>query len=296
MPIMKFKALAAAIILATPVFANATPFTLLAGGNIELEQGTKVTGDIGAKGNINAKYESQVTGNVTAGGNVTLEQKSQIKGNATAGNKVDVKYQAEVTGKVAGKTNSPSLNALPAAADFKAGGKAYGLKSGATAEMATGSYGNVNLEYDSTLKLSAGTYYFDSLTVGAESSFIFDLSKGAINLIINNNVNIGSQFDFEMLNGTANDIYTETKGNWTQGMAGEWFGTLFASGAGSNMHFDQGNKLGGVFMAGKNIQLNLNTIVTAMPEETSKVPVPGSLPLLAIGLVSLALFRRRKVH
>ncbi|KQV59640.1 hypothetical protein ASD07_22675 [Duganella sp. Root336D2] len=295
MPNMKLKALAAAAVLATPVFANATPFTLLAGGNINLEQGTNVTGDVGAKGNIHSKYESQVSGNVSAGGNVTLEQKSQIKGNATAGKQVDVKYQANVTGTVAGKTNSPSLNTLPTATDFKTGGKAYGLKSGATAEMASGSYGKVNLEYDSTLKLSAGTYYFDSLTVGAESAFIFDLSGGAINLFVKNNVEIGSKFDFEMLNGTANDIYTETKGNWTQGAWSEWFGTLFASGAGSNMHFNQGSVLGGTFIARKNIQLDLNSIVTAMPEETSKVPNPSSLPLLAIGLASLALFRRRNV-
>lgn len=296
MPIMKLKTFAVAAILAAPVFANAMPFTLLAGGNIDLEQGTKVTGDVGAKGNIHAKYESQVTGNVTAGGNVTLEQKSQIKGNATAGKNVDVKYQADVTGKVTGKTNSPSLDALPAATDFKAGGKAYGLKSGATAEMATGSYGNVNLEYDTTLKLTAGTYYFDSLTVGAESSLVFDLSGGAINLFIKNNVNIGSKFDFEMLNGTANDIYTETQGNWTQGAWSEWFGTLFASGANSNMHFNQDSRLGGTFIARKNIQLNFGSTVIAMPEETSGVPVPGSLPLLAIGLASLALFRRRNAR
>lgn len=294
MPTMKLKALAAAAILAAPIFAHATPFTLLAGGNINLEQGTKVTGDVGAKGNIHSKYESQVTGNVSAGGNVTLEQKSQIKGNATAGMQVEVKYQADVTGTVAGKTNSPSLNTLPASTDFKAGGKAYGLKSGATAELATGSYGKVNLEYDSTLKLSAGTYYFDSLTVGAESAFIFDLSGGAINLFINGNVNIGSGFDFEMLNGRANDIYTETRGNWTQGMAGEWFGTLFASGTDSNLHFNQDSRLGGTIIARKNIQLDLGSTVTAMPEDTAKVPAPGTLPLLAIGLLSLAFFRRRK--
>lgn len=293
MQFTKLTALAVAALFATPIFAHATPFTLLAGGNISLEQGTKVNGDVGAKGNIQAKYESQVNGNVAAGGNVTLEQKSQIQGNATAGGKVEVKYQANVSGSAAGKTNSPSLNALPAATDFNAGQNAYGLKSGATAAMAAGSYGNVNLEYDSTLKLSAGTYYFDSLTVGAESSFIFDLTGGAIKLFIKNNANIGSHFDFEMLNGTANDIYTETQGNWTQGAWSEWFGTLFASGAGSNMHFDQGSTLGGTFIARKNIQLNLGSVVTAMPEKTAKVPVPGSLPLLAIGLMSLALFRRK---
>ncbi|WP_426171362.1 DUF7305 domain-containing protein [Pseudoduganella sp. R-34] len=292
---MKPKFLALAAILTVPAFANATPLTLFAGNNVTLEQGSKVTGDVGAKGNVTVKYGSQVTGNVAAGRNITLEQNSQIKGNATAGNQVEVKYQANVTGNVSGKTNSPTLNTLPPATDFKSGGNAYGLKSGATAVLAGGQYGNVNLEYDSTLKLTAGTYYFDSLTVGAESAFIFDLSGGAIKLFIKNHVNIGSNFDFEMLNGTANDIYTETTGNWTQGAWGEWFGTLFASGANSNMHFNQGNKLGGIFMAGKNIQLDLDTIVTAMPEENSKVPVPGSLPLLAIGLASLALLRRRNV-
>jgi len=290
---MKLKIIVATFVLSAPVFANATPFTLFAGGNVDLEQGTRVTGDVGAKGNANVKYDAQVTGNVSAGGNITLEQKSQIKGDATAGNKVEVKYQATVTGNVAGKTNSPALNALPLATSFQAKGDAFNLKSGATNAMAAGEYGKVNLEFDSTLKLTAGSYYFDSLTVGAESKFIFDLSHGAIKLFIKNNVNIGSDFDFDMLNGTANDIYTETTGNWTQGRSSEWFGTLFASGANSNMHFNQDSKLGGTFIARKNIQLDLGSTVVAMPEETAKVPVPGSLPLLAIGLASLALLRRR---
>lgn len=291
---MKFKSAAAASLLAAPVFAHAAPITLFAGQNVNLEQGSKVTGDVGAKGNIHAKYDSQVTGNVLGGGNVTLEQKSKVSGNATAGGKVDVKYGAQVNGNVAGKTSSPTLDSLPAGTVFDAGSKAFGLNAYATGSMGQGKYGKVNIGYDSTLTLTAGTYYFDSLVVNSESKFIFDLSGGAINLFIKGNVNIGSNFDFEMLNGDATKIYTETKGNWEQGAWGEWFGTLFASGADSSLHFNQGSVLGGTFMARKNIQLDTGSVVSAMPKEAAKIPVPGSLPLLAVGLMALALFRREQ--
>jgi hypothetical protein len=291
---MKLKAIVAALVLATPVFANATPFTLFAGKNVNLEQSTKVTGDVAAKGNIDGKLGSQVSGNLVAGGNVTLEQNATVSGNATAGGKVVQKIDSKVAGTAAGKTSSPSLDTMPLATNFSSGGKAFGLNAYAADKMNEGKYGKVNVGYDSTLTLTAGSYYFDSLTVSADSKFIFDLSGGDINLFINGNVNIGSNFDFQMLNGTANDIYTETKGNWEQGAFGEWFGTLFASGADSNLHFNQGSTLGGTFMARKNIQLDIGSVVSAMPSDSAKVPVPGSLPLLAIGLMALALFSRRK--
>lgn len=293
---MKFKTISAAILLAAPFFANATPFTLLAGKNVSLEQGVKVSGDVGAKGNVDAKINSQVLGNVASGGNITLEQSAKINGNATAGGNVTNKIDSKVSGNILNHTVSPTLNSLPAATSFTVGTQAFRLNANGSGQISEGRYGKVNLGMGSTLTLTAGSYYFESLQVSAESNFIFDLAGGDINLYILGNVNIGSNFDVEMLHGGAGDIYTETKGNWEQGAFGEWYGTLFGSGAGSNLHFNQGSVLDGTFMANKNIQLDIGTEVSGMASEASEVPVPGSLPLLAIGLLPLAFVLRRKVR
>jgi cytoskeletal protein CcmA (bactofilin family) len=338
---MNMKKLSAALLLATPVLAHAAPFTLFAGKNIALEQGTRVAGDIAAKGNIQAKIGAEIKGNILATGNVTLEQSANVRGDINAGSKVNLNYQSQVGGKVSTSTSdrtavtleqgakvggtishkegtklttgidashggevftsvtAPALQELPKATTFSAGTTAFNLNAYTSSTLAGGSYGGVNIGYDSTLTLSAGSYYFDSLNVNAEGKFIFDLSGGAINLYIKKDVNIGEKFEFVTLNGSAGDIYTETLGNWNQGSSGAWYGTLFGSGTDSTLHFNQNSTIGGTFLATKNIQLDLNSTVTGLPSQPSQetpgaqVPLPGTLSLMGLGLLALAGLRRR---
>lgn len=335
------KKLSAALLLATPVFAHAAPFTLFAGKNIALEQGTKVSGDIAAKGNLQAKIGTEVNGNVLATGNVTLEQNANVRGDVSSGSKVNLKYQSQVGGKVSTSTSdktavtleqgakvggtithqegtklttkvdashggevfanvaAPALHELPKATTFSAGTTAFNLNAYTSGTLAGGYYGGVNIGYDSTLTLTSGSYYFDSLNVNADGKFIFDLSGGAINLYIKKDVNIGEKFEFVTVNGSAGNIYTETLGSWNQGSHGAWYGTLFGSGSDSTLHFNQHSTLGGTFLATKNIQLDLNTTVAGLPSApnqgtpSAEVPLPGTLALMGLGLLALAGLRRR---
>lgn len=334
------KAIAALLLVAAPVFASAGPYTIYAGKNVELNQETKVTGNVAAGGNLDMKYQAQVQGNVTATGKVTVEQGAKVFGNVASADKVHLKYESTVTGKVETSTrenvavtleqaskvgnvvhnsgtkidakwganyandmiasvNAPALDVLPGATPFSVGSNAFNLGPYTAGALGQGKYGKINLGTDSTLTLTAGSYYFDSLDIGGFGKLIFDLQGGAINIYVQNNIKIGQDFEFDVLNGSATSIYTETKGNYDLGINGEWYGTLFGSGDKSNLHFNQNSTIGGTFLARQNIQLDIYSTVVGLPSgndqaQSGKIPLPGSLPLLGLGLLALATLRRRK--
>lgn len=316
---------------------------MYAGKNIELNQQTKVTGNVAAGGNLDMKYQAQVVGNVTTTGKTTIEQGAKVTGNVAAGDKVHLKYESTVTGNVTTSSRdnvavtleqaskvgnvvhnsgtaleakwgsnyakdviaagnapitAPVLDVLPGASPFTVGSTAFDLAAYKTGALAQGKYGKVNLGTDSTLTLTAGSYYFDSLDIGGFGKLIFDLKGGDIKLYVLNNIKIGQDFEFDVLNGSAAGIYTETMGNYDLGINGEWYGTLFGSGDKSNLHFNQNATLGGTFLARQNIQLDIYSTFVGLPtgndqNQSGKVPLPGTLPLLGLGLVALATLRRR---
>lgn len=279
---------------------------VVAGGAVNVEQDARVDGNVASAGKVHLKYQSSVTGNVTTSTRdkaaVTLEQNAKVDGsiNHNAGTKLDAKwgsnFGSETVAPAGTPIAAPSLDVLPGATAFSVGTDAFNLNASNTGSMSQGKYGKVHLGWDSTLTLSAGSYYFDSLEIGGDGKLVFDLSGGAINLFILNNVSIGQNFEFETLNGSASSIYTETHGNYDLGLNGEWYGTLFGSGASSNLHFNQNSTLGGTFLARNNIDLNLDSIVTGMPDQgtpANGIPTPGTLPLLGMGLLALAGLRRR---
>lgn len=125
--------------------------------------------------------------------------------------------------------------------------------------------------------------------------FNFDLSGGAINLYVTGNVNIGNHLDVNLIGGASSGLHAETKGDWSQDGFGEWFGTIYASGANSDLHFGQNSALTGSFLAAHNLSINGDSVVNLReaPVGASAIPEPVSVLLAALGLAGLALSRRR---
>ena len=270
-------------------------------GKVNVEQGAKVVGDVVSADKVHLKYESTVTGKVETSTKekvaVTLEQASKV-GNVVhnSGTTVDVKWGANPGKDIIAPVTAPSLDVLPGATPFTVGTNAFDLGAYTTGSLAQGKYGKVNLGTDSTLTLTAGSYYFDSLDIGGFGKLIFDLKGGAINIFVLNNIKIGQDFEFDTINGSAASIYTETRGNYDLGINGEWYGTLFGSGDKSNLHFNQNATLGGTFLARQNIQLDIYSTLVGLPGSPPVVD-DGFLklrPLLGLGLLALATLRRRQ--
>ena len=254
---------------------------IFAFGEIEVSGGSSVSGDlhslsdsieisVAVGGSVYAGEDIEVAsrnrvmigGDAHAGESIELGRNARIGGNATAGNAINR------PGQVNGTTCAPCTPVPPTPATcpesfdfaslkpppittFSAGGPNFG--SGSYREslaLAPGSYGNINLNgFESSFRLSPGSYYFNDVRLGSSARIYLDLSGGGeIRIFIKedfragNNLQVfvsetGSPSSYERAidrnNGVASvtaqiaeRIYLEAHGAVSITSAGEWFGSL----------------------------------------------------------------------
>lgn len=151
---------------------------------------------------------------------------------------------------------------MPEHTDFSAGGSNLSATWNNDITIAPGSYGSLSLGGKNKVYLSAGDYYFTSISSGTQPSLYLDLSGGDINIFVTGNVSFGDQLDIYVNSGSgyqsmtqgqnfrtsllplAAGVYLETLGSFSMSNQNEWFGTIFAQG---NISFANQNKLAGAY-------------------------------------------------
>ena len=294
-------------------------------GNVGLGGGSHATGDVDSGGNVVLGTSAIVDGNVRAAGKVTLGGSATVGGDVDAGLAtgiaIDLGTNAKVLGNathkagttisIGGGSSSVGANivgtpaapvpyvatVLPTPSVFSAGVTNVTKGGSQTTNLAPGSYNDIVLGSTNILNLSTGSYFFNTWDIGGGSTINFDLTSGGISLFFTGNVGIGNNLNVVLLNGDASDIYAETYGDWTLNGGGEWFGTIFGSGVGSDVHFGNNNSLTGAIFATRNLDFDGGSTANLLQADyltNNSVPEPGTLILLGSGLLGLVLVGRRK--
>lgn len=291
------------------------------GGDVAVGGSSQLKSNVYAGGNISAGSSTVIKGSAVATGTVNIGSAATLMGNLDAGAAAGVAVAIGGASKVDGvTTHRPGTTlsqgsavtvheaigvpaafaapSLPLATAFSAGGVNVTKGAAATFALAPGSYGAVALGNADSVNLSAGNYFFNSLSVGNSSSLHFDLTGGAVALFVTGDVHLGDSVTAFLNGGDASMVYAETAGNWIQEASGTWFGTVYGSGAASDLRFGGASTLTGAFYAARNLDIGdasvVNLLATARPLGAHAVPEPSSVFLGAIGAGAIALTRRRQ--
>jgi hypothetical protein len=231
-----------------------------------------------------------IHGNLSAGDDVTLNNNSFVTGTVTNPDAFNVgsgvTYGAHVSAM-------PALPTLPAATVFSDGVLDQSVGNGGTLTLIPGSYDDITLGGAATLNLSAGDYFLSSVTAGNALTINADVTGGDIHLYVTLEFNAGGTVAMNLTGGTWRNVFAETHSTSVNafriggGSGTNWHGSVFTPNGG--IHFGSGSSNGtveGYLWAGLDVDIEHSLDVI--------IPEPSSYVLLAIGLVGVCLWHRRR--
>lgn len=321
---------AACMFMATPALADLTDYAVFGANGVALDKDVRVSGLVGSGGDVGVGHNSSL-GGVRAGGDLTIAHDVQVAQDVVANGDVSVAHDSAIGGNViaggsltlgsgvtyastasgAGTPYSP-IPTLPAPTDFSSftGGSNQTVAANHTLSLAPSTYGSLTGGRDSTVNLSAGTYFFDAISVGHNSTMNLNLGGGDIVIYVGGNTVFDHDVIWNVSGGSAKDIYIETHGDFALGYMNEdntdvdFFGTVFASGGTvalgeSNITAGHDLDLAGAFYSDDKISLGYETnldfeLSDHFAQMVNPVPVPGAaiLGILGLGIAGAKLRKR----
>ena len=261
--------LSPASIFAGPPLSHYTIFAeekvFIGGGSfIQGLVGCSFVGTTASQRAVTLNAGADIQGDVRSSWHVQLNNGCFVYGTVThpAGTTITMGNPAGVNSDVVGDPEPPSL---PAPTLFASGGTSYtGLGNGATLVLAPGSYGDLQCGGGCTFTLSAGDYYFDSISTGNGLDLRIGLGGGQTNIYVTGRASFGSVDVFLINGGVPEDVYLESA--WTgtgtlpaafkAGGGSDWIGDVFAPNG--DIHFGGGSccsSFQGRFWSGKTVDI-----------------------------------------
>jgi hypothetical protein len=164
-----------------PQGASIVDTTLGSAGAVSFGAGAKVFGPTRSAGGLSEVQPGGTTQSITTGGSVKIDDRASVTGGVTAAGTITVSSTATVTG-----ATTPSASGLsPATTAWSVTnpGTSQGpitLQNGAVAAPLPNVYDAVVVNANSSLFLSTGTYFFQSLDLESSSKLFVDSSHGPV--------------------------------------------------------------------------------------------------------------------
>ncbi len=130
-------------------------------------------------------------------------------------------------------------------------------------ELAPGSYGDLNLGTQCSLRLSRGAYFFDSFIVDNGLDLYFDCAGGNIQIYVSGDVSLGTMSSLVVNDGDAANVFIETHGTFSTVNGSRWQGTVFAPEG--DIRLGAGCTVTGALFSGMQLILGNNVIVHYVP-------------------------------
>jgi hypothetical protein len=232
---------------------------LYSGFDLAIDRSSIVDGDVRSNDKIDIHRETTILGDIDAGGRIQLDQDVHVTGAAVSAHYVESQSNTMVDGGIVENGDPLSFNflALPHATSF-ATDPSNDVWAGRNSTMALvpGLYGDLEIERNSSLALTAGEYFFDEINVGRESQLILDVAAGAISIYVEGNVALDRNFEAIVVGGGAERVFVESHGQFSLGRESTWWGTIFAPHG--QVGVDRETVVTGAIYSGDRIDLDRN--------------------------------------
>jgi RHS repeat-associated protein len=165
-------------------------------GSVFKDRDSIASGNIGSNKSIEFGIDSKSYGNLVAGTTILLRDRAKVYGNVTSGAGVTMHSGAQVTGTTTQYASVPACN-IPQET-FSVGSQDHSIYAGNTLSLNPGSYRDIRIYGNGTLKLKSGKYYLKTLITEADGKFLFNTDTGTIQIFVSNLMSVGdrSKFNF----------------------------------------------------------------------------------------------------
>ncbi len=277
------------------------------GSDMRLGRLGRINGDLFAKGRLSIGSDSGIAGCVISASDLTIGSRSRTL-SVSGGGDVHVNKHVIVDGTLAYGTKAlihplahvrdnlstdldiwnllPASSLLPnfAAAVVQDG---FTLRQDRQLSLSPSTYGNVRLDNNAVLYLSAGEYHFQNLILGANAQIIANTAEGPV--LVNVLENLKSQKSSVLFSADETQLTFNTGRNLSLGQANKVFAMLNSA---NNMKVGNRSIITGSLVAGNNLRLGKDLEVNRV--KVDSVPEPTTLALMAAAFTSL-LVRRRTI-